>query len=1254
MPPKADKAADPSIMEAIHALAESFNAQLLKLRSSHLELKNSLETKIESTLSDLHRKLDPASSSTPLSPADAFKGIMHRHRLLSDWENFTRAIEIRFGPSQFVNPQTALFKLKQTGMVAQYQQEFELLSNRVSALTDEHLLNLFISGLRYDIQQEVVILNPLSLTQAFALAKLQEVKLNDSRRGYRTPPLASSVPSPQFRTPALPSSSNTSKGPSSSTAVFPIRRFSPSKMQARRAKGLCFNYDENFQPGHRCKTTPFLLLQMDDETPETIDYEEATMTALSALPLPPDPLTTDSQEDEFRVSLHALYGITSQTCMQLTGHIKGHPVSVLIDSGSTHNLVQPRIIKYLGLPIEPAPTFSVRVGNDKFLQCDETLTEQQTDTNSFDSELSLLFTRYAAVFYPPKGLPPPRSHDHHIHLIPGSKPVNVKPYRYPHNQKRDMEVLISEMLQEGIIRPSTSPFSSPVLLVKKKDVTWRFRADYRALNAITIRDRFPIPTIDELLDKLHGASIFSKFDLRADYHQIRVMPFGLTNAPSTFQAAMNDLFRPHLRKFVLVFFDDILIYSCSKEEHYQHLQLVMELLLTHQFFAKRAKCSFAQSSIDYLGHIISSQGVQVDPSKITAIIDWPLPANIKALRGFLGLTGYYRKFVKHYATIVAPLTDLLKQKSYQWTTEASEAFEKLKQALTTTPILALPDFSQAFDVTTNASNVAVGAVLSQGNHPLAYFSKKLNSNLQNSSAYVREMYAITEAVKKLRQYLRCHNKVADELSRSWPAEAELQAISVMKESRVVIPENHPLQQTQLKEFHSTLTGGHAGVARTLARLAANFWWKGMRKAVQDFVSTCKVCQEVKYLTSKPQGLLAPLPIPSQVWRDLAMDFITNLPLSHGKSTIWVIVDRLSKYAHFVALPGNVTAPTLASVYAQEVGKLHGMPKNVVCDRDPLFMSNFWQELHKLQGTQLRMSSAYHPQTDGQSEVLNRCLETYLRSFTSEQPKNWVKILHWAEWSYNTAYHSAASMTPFQALYGHPPPTIPSYVAGTTTNAQLDNSLIERQQLLKQLKANLARAHNRMVMQADRKRQERQFAEGDWVLVKLQPYRQQSVVQRSNQKLAKRYFGPYKILKKIGSVAYKLQLPEGSRVHPVFHISLLKAFKGEIPTEPAALPTDCVAGQPVLEPEMILKSRQAKLHGKFHTQYLVKWQQLPTSEATWEWAQDIATNHPNFNLEDKVVIEEGCSNTNPPADEGGSSPREKRQLKKPKWMKDYLI
>jgi len=446
--------------------------------------------------------------------------------------------------------------------------------------------------------------------------------------------------------------------------------------------------------------------------------------------------------------------------------------------------------------------------------------------------------------------------------------------------------------------------------------------------------------------------------------------------------------------------------------------------------------------------------------------------------------------------------------------------------------------------------------------------------------------------------------------------------------RIVIPPTSTLKNEILQEFHSSKFAGHSGILRTLKRLAQNFYWIAMKADVKAFVSACDVCQRNKHEARSPAGLLQPLPIPMQVWEDISMDFIDGLPMSAGKNSILVVVDRLTKYGHFFALGHPYSAKTVATVFVSGVMKLHGVPRSIVSDRDPIFLSSFWQEFFKLQGTELKMSSAYHPQTDGQTEVVNRCLEQYLRCFTSQHPRCWESFLAWAEYWYNTSFHKSIETTPFQALYGRAPPRLINYLDGASPVSEVDRTLQARDELLQQLKGHLIHYNNRMKQYADAKRREVKFHVGDWVYLKLQPYRQQSVFRRAHQKLANKYFGPFQITAEIGPVAYRLALPRESKVHPVFHVSLLKKRYGDDTSISATLPPFSEDAGPLIEPLQILDYRWVKKGTKFATEALVQWKHLAPEDATWEDPDALQQQFSSINLADKAALQGRANDSSP--------------------------
>ncbi|GJT49449.1 putative reverse transcriptase domain-containing protein [Tanacetum coccineum] len=373
------------------------------------------------------------------------------------------------------------------------------------------------------------------------------------------------------------------------------------------------------------------------------------------------------------------------------------------------------------------------------------------------------------------GLPPTRQVEFQIDLIPGAAPVARAPYRLAPSEMKELSEQLKELSDKGFIRPSSSPWGAPVLFVKKKDGSFRMCIDYRELNKLTVKNRYPLPRIDDLFDQLQGSSVYSKIDLRSGYHQLRVreedipktafrtryghyefqvMPFGLTNAPAVFMDLMNRVCKPYLDKFVIVFIDDILIYSKNKQEHEEHLKLILELLKKEELYAKFSKCEFWIPKVQFLGHVIDSQGIHVDPAKIESIKDWASPKSPTEIRQFLGLAGYYRRFIEGFSKIAKPMTKLTQKKvKFEWGDKQETTFQLLKQKLCSAPILALPEGSEDFIVYCDASIKGLGAVLMQREKVIAYASRQLKIHEKNYTNHDLELRAVVFSLKLWRHYL---------------------------------------------------------------------------------------------------------------------------------------------------------------------------------------------------------------------------------------------------------------------------------------------------------------------------------------------------------------------------------------------------------------------------------------------------------------------------------------------------------------------
>ena len=1047
-------------------------------------------------------------------------------------------------------------------------------------------------------------------------------------------------------------------------------------------------------------------------------------------------------------------------------------------------------------------------------------------------------------------LPPLKAGDHAIDV--NADPPYGPIYNLSHNELAELRRYIDDMLARGWIRHSTSPAGAPILFVPKKDGGLRLCVDYRGLNKVTIKNRHPLPLITETLDRLNGAKKFSKMDLKEAYHRIRikegdewktafrtryghfeylVMPFGLANAPATFQAYINRALAGLVDVFVVVYLDDILVYSNSEEEHWNHVRQVLERLRQHRLYVNLSKCAFDVEQLEFLGFIVSINGVSMDPDRVKTITEWPHPKSYRDVQVFLGFANFYRRFIEKYSTIAAPLTDLLKgskegRKSgpLEWKPEADEAFNRLRNAFTTAPLLAHFQPEQKIRVETDASGYGIAGIMSQPNangvyHPVAFWSRKMQAAEQNYETHDAELLAIVKVFEQWRHYLEgaqhtievlsdhdnlrgfmhvkelnarqrrwvmklaaydfeifhragklnpadapsrrpdyqgeapdritmlptLRNKLglcakissapaavlrirvrylrkgrkrnrrprkppterdnsdgidvdpsfrqnrdtsptesrqmampsvdrrdadggptepgvemnpvagmtgckqliprsaardaaADETAHGDPSESVAELICwaqqnddftatrlkwVDKEKRsrkaglwskneqglllfkssIYVPEDVALRKELLSKHHDDPFAGHFGVEKTLELIKRHYSWPGLAKEVAEYVKTCDICQRVKVHRHKPYGMLGSLPQPNGPWQEISVDFITGLPYSRHRRNIYdsvlVVVDRFTKMARYIPTLKSLKAVEFADLFVEEIVGRFGTPNGIVSDRGSVFTSAFWSEFCYHLKIKRRLSTAFHPQTDGQTERQNQHLEHYLRVYSNWEQSNWAALLFLAEFAYNNSVHSVTGFTPFFMLYGfHPKIFFRAEDSSIKGRVPAANQRIQNLHVARQRYSELAKkAHEEQAKYYNKAHIPMTYKIGDLVLLSTKNLR----VKRPSKKLSERFAGPFRVEEIVGSQAYKLTLPTASRLSPVFHVSLLELYhgRGDGSQVEFALP-ELIDDVEEWEVEEILE-REDNKDGQW---YLVKWVDWPEEYNQWVEASDL--------------------------------------------------
>ncbi|QRW19754.1 Retrotransposable element Tf2 protein [Rhizoctonia solani] len=948
-----------------------------------------------------------------------------------------------------------------------------------------------------------------------------------------------------------------------------------------------------------------------------------------------------------------------------------------------------------------------------------------TDQNPLEGVPSK-YHQYAKVFGEEEfnKLPPHRHYNIGIELTKEG-PLNSPLYSMTDAKSATLKDWLWDKLKARKIHPSKSSISSPVMFVPKKDGSCRLVVDYRCLNNRTKKNVYPLPRPDDLMAQLHGAKIFTKLDLRWGYNNVQVkegdkwktafctkyslykslvMTFGLTNAPAAFQHFMNKLFKDLLDVCVIIYLDDILIYSKDDATHTQHVHEVLRWLKENQLFCKASKCTFHVTAVEYLGIIVLDKGFSLDKLKIQAVQEWPTPTKVKEVQSFLGFANFLRRFVANFSHIARPLHNLVKKDTpWKWDAKEQEAFQGLKNAITNSLVLCHADPLKPYFLETDASRAALGSILSQQQedrrlHPLGFLLESFKGAKQNYDTHDKELLAIIrsfeywriflegtehpitvftdhcnleywkesqtfnrcharwhlllagynfqivyrpgkqsgkpdtlsqrsdhanippanqtmlpnpvfanvalvtpkkelqrqikaaldqdESLEEILQFLQNKSKAPPSVKRAFK-DYQMEAGLLFYQGQIVVPDVRTLRMDLLHIFHDSPLAGHPGRQQTLELVSRDYYWPWIRANTYWHVDSCETCQRIrkpKYVSIPPQ----PLELPSRPWQHVSYNMIVDLPRDGNCDSILVIVDSFTKYGIFVKCSKKLKAPKLAELFLEHVWKQHGMPEKTVLDRGRVFNNRFLKALYKRLGIDPHFSSAYHPQSNGQTEQVNPSIEHFLRAYSGVNQRDWTKWLPMAEFVYNNMVHSSTGKTPFKALYGWEPTLTLSNVP--TDVPEANDLAVAMEEQWREVEAALWQSKTQMVARESGSPLEFEIGEEAWLDAK------NVNLKTLSPKLTEQRLGPFKIIEKISNRAYWLKLPPTMHIHNVFYVGLLSKVKRDnkraFEKRPPPVTMD---GEEEYKVEGITDAKEQ--NGKWFFQ--VKWKGYGSEENTWE-------------------------------------------------------